>query len=357
MAYKQLISTELTLSTIADQSTGDSQGKLSLEVFYVGLKHTLIKQMPDMRCQLFATAGNKLNLATAWYEEGMRGVEPHTQKIQFSGDSAELDFEPVSAPDITVILQLDSRGLPMGSSVGNGYSGTPLSFSYDHVGKKIVASRPNKSIILATYQASWCMIRYTPHGQINLTGGTTTTYGSLYVYHSILLPGQEDTSECGGKPARIYFAEIDLEPPPMDGDDVEIAAVKSEFINWNDEAYEIPPNYPGTTKEDRKVPAGSQGSSVILPEKKDGETWQFPRIHMTWTMNTYSGVVTKHEFNPSLAHPHAPELWENVQGYHPKFAFSSTKPSDKHASELFDKVNWDSIKELVRKTFTGCEGV
>jgi len=357
MAYKQLISTELTLSTIADQSTGDSQGKLSLEVFYVGLKHTLIKQMPDMRCQLFATAGNKLNLATAWYEEGMRGVEPHTQKIQFSGDSAELDFEPVSAPDITVILQLDSRGLPMGSSVGNGYSGTPLSFSYDHVGKKIVASRPNKSIILATYQASWCMIRYTPHGQINLTGGTTTTYGSLYVYHSILLPGQEDTSECGGKPARIYFGEIDLAPPPMDGDNVEICAVTSEFIVWEDESYEIPPNYPGSSKEDRKVEAGSQGSSVILPEKDDHETWQFPRKHVIWKMNTYSGVVTRTDNNPTLVHPHATKLWENASGYTPKFSFSSTKPSEKHAGELFDKVDWDGIKDHVRKTYPGCSGV
>ena len=359
MANKQLISAELTLSTVNKEGYGDSQGKLSLEVFYVGIKHTLIKQMPDMRCTLMPFGElPAANLAKAWYEEGMRGVERHSQKIRFSGTSAELDFEPTSAPDIKIILQLDERGRREGPGVGNNASNKqPLTFSYDNTTKQIIASRPNRSYILATYQASWCMIRYTPHGQINLTGGNTTTYGSLLVYHDILLPTQDEVSDCQSQPIRTYEAEIDLAPPPMDGDNVEICAVTSEFIVWEDESYEIPPNYPGSSKEDRKVEAGSQGSSVILPEKDDHETWQFPRKHVIWKMNTYSGVVTRTDNNPTLVHPHATKLWENASGYTPKFSFSSTKPSEKHAGELFDKVDWDGIKDHVRKTYPGCSGV
>jgi len=355
MANKQPISSELTLSTVNREGEQPSEGKIELTEFYKGMNYTLIKQKPSIHCSLYPLAGNKLNLARAWYEEGMSGVEDHVQKIQFSGNSADLDFEPTGNLEITVVLARDMRGVPMGTSVGG--SVTPLLFSYDNEQKKIVATRPNKSILVVKYQVSWCMIRYLPHGQINLAGGNVTTYGTLYVHRAIPLENQSVTDGCATQAVRTYFGEIDLTPPEMSGDDIEIASVTSQFINWEDEAYEIPPNYPGSSDEDRRVPTGSQGSSIVLPEKDSGETWKFPRVHATWTMDTYSGVVTKHEYNPSLSHPHATELWENVSGYTPKFSFSSTKPSEKHASELFDKVDWDSITEYVKKTFTGCEGV
>jgi len=355
MANKQPISSELTLSTVNREGEQPSEGKIELTEFYKGMNYTLIKQKPSIRCSLYPLAGNKLNLARAWYEEGMSGVEDHVQKIQFSGNSADLDFEPTGNLTITVVLARDMRGVPMGTSVGG--SVTPLLFNYDTEQKKIVATRPNKSILVVEYQVSWCMIRYLPHGQINLAGGNVTTYGTLYVHRAIPLENQSVTDGCATQAVRTYFGEIDLTPPEMYGDKIEICSVTSEFINWENKAYEIPPNYPGSSTEDRRVPAGTQGSSVILPAQNDGETWQFPRKHIIWTMDTYSGVVTKTENNPNLAHPHHGELWENVSSYIPKFAFGSTKPSEKHAAELFDKVDWDGIKDYVRKTFPGCTGV
>jgi len=352
MANKQLISTELTLSTVNREGEQPSGGSIELFVYQHDISSVTIGQIGEHTNTLIATPPG----SRAYYLPEYQDFEI-SEEVSWSGTSADLKNSPLTILSITIIAMEDpvtGESISVGSSVGG--TGEGMGIRYDSTLEKLVSDRAFTGDVDVRYIARRRLIRYHPMSA-NVQGGTggrdatLATFGRLYARRSKKVISDDNNLSCGGNGKKFVWWKGKIDIPaadPNNGEWFEIAKVTSEYVAGTNSdgirgAYELPPGYPDNLQH--------SGANYKIPDPADEEDMKQQRKHMRWKVNTVTGHIDFDSYVIAMEEP----FLSNGVAFIPKTKFTRQAPSDEKAKKAYGSVNWENIRKQIIKEFPECE--